>query len=158
MEKTNAMRQLDQKKIKYETKEYPHQEGEAVDGLTVARSTGENPDQVFKTLVTVGNDKKNYVFVVPVSKELDLKKCAKAVGVKNVELIEVKQINQLTGYIRGGCSPLGMKKTFHTVVDETALLYDEIMFSGGKIGLQIKMNPLDLNKLIKVEFKDIKEG
>ena len=155
MEKTNAIRMLDQKKIKYNTYEYPHQDGVCVDGVTVAELLNQNPDTVFKTLVTVGNDKRYYVCVVPVKQELDLKKAAKAFGVKSLEMIAVKDINNVTGYIRGGCSPIGMKKVFPTIIDESALLYENIIFSGGKIGLQIEMNPKDLEKLIRVSFKEI---
>ncbi len=155
MEKTNAIRMLDQKKIKYNTYEYPHEEGVCVDGETVAKLLNQNPDSVFKTLVTVGNDKRYYVCVVPVCMELDLKKAAKVFNVKSLEMIAVKDINNITGYIRGGCSPIGMKKVFPTVVDESALLYENIIFSGGKIGLQIEMNPKDLEKLIRVSFKEI---
>ena len=155
MEKTNAIRMLDQKKIKYNTYEYPHEDGVCVDGETVAQLLNQNPDTVFKTLVTVGNDKRYYVCVVPVRQELDLKKAAKAFGVKSLEMIAVKDINNVTGYIRGGCSPIGMKKVFPTIIDESALLYENIIFSGGKIGLQIEMNPKDIEKLIRVSFKEI---
>jgi len=155
MDKTNAMRILDSKKIKYQTYEYPHEEGVAVDGENVAKLLNEDPNKVFKTLVLVGNDKKNYVAVVPVLSELDLKKCAKEFGVKSLEMIHVKDINQITGYIRGGCSPIGMKKQFPTIVDDSALKFDNIIFSGGKIGLQIEMNPNDLNKVIRLSFKNI---
>ncbi len=155
MEKTNAIRMLDQKKIKYNTYEYPHQEGVCVDGVTVAELLNQNPDTVFKTLVTVGSDKRYYVCVLPVAMELDLKKAAKVFNVKSLEMIAVKDINQVTGYIRGGCSPIGMKKVFPTVIDESALLYENIIFSGGKIGLQIEMNPKDIEKLIRVSFKEI---
>ncbi|MBR6289559.1 MAG: Cys-tRNA(Pro) deacylase [Acholeplasmatales bacterium] len=155
MEKTNAIRMLDQKKIKYNTYEYPHEDGVCVDGETVAQLLNQNPDTVFKTLVTVGNDKRYYVCVVPVKQELDLKKAAKAFGVKSLEMIAVKDINNVTGYIRGGCSPIGMKKVFPTIIDESALLYENIIFSGGKIGLQIEMNPKDIEKLIRVSFKEI---
>ena len=155
MEKTNAIRMLDQKKIKYNTYEYPHEDGVCVDGETVAQLLNQNPDTVFKTLVTVGNDKRYYVCVVPVKQELDLKKAAKAFGVKSLEMIAVKDINNVTGYIRGGCSPIGMKKIFPTIIDESALLYENIIFSGGKIGLQIEMNPKDIEKLIRVSFKEI---
>ena len=156
MEKTNAIRMLDQKKIKYNTYEYPHEDGVCVDGETVAQLLNQNPDTVFKTLVTVGNDKRYYVCVVPVKQELDLKKAAKAFGVKSLEMIAVKDINNVTGYIRGGCSPIGMKKVFPTIIDESALLYENIIFSGGKIGLQIEMNTNDLAKLLRVDFKDIR--
>ena len=155
MEKTNAIRMLDQKKIKYNTYEYPHEDGVCVDGETVAQLLNQNPDTVFKTLVTVGNDKRYYVCVVPVKQELDLKKAAKAFGVKSLEMIAVKDINNVTGYIRGGCSPIGMKKVFPTIIDESALLYENIIFSGGKIGLQIEVNPKDIEKLIRVSFKEI---
>ncbi|MBQ6783278.1 MAG: Cys-tRNA(Pro) deacylase [Acholeplasmatales bacterium] len=155
MEKTNAIRMLDQKKIKYNTYEYPHEDGVCVDGETVAQLLNQNPDTVFKTLVTVGNDKIYYVCVVPVKQELDLKKAAKAFCVKSLEMIAVKDINNVTGYIRGGCSPIGMKKVFPTIIDESALLYENIIFSGGKIGLQIEMNPKDIEKLIRVSFKEI---
>ena len=155
MEKTNAIRMLDQKKIKYNTYEYPHEDGVCVDGETVAQLLNQNPDTVFKTLVTVGNDKRYYVCVVPVKQELDLKKAAKAFGVKSLEMIAVKDINNVTGYIRGGCSPIGMKKVFPTIIDESAVLYENIIFSGGKIGLQIEMNPKDIEKLIRVSFKEI---
>ena len=155
MDKTNAIRMLDQKKIKYNTYEYPHEDGVCVDGETVAQLLNQNPDTVFKTLVTVGNDKRYYVCVVPVKQELDLKKAAKAFGVKSLEMIAVKDINNVTGYIRGGCSPIGMKKVFPTIIDESALLYENIIFSGGKIGLQIEMNPKDIEKLIRVSFKEI---
>ena len=155
MEKTNAIRMLDQKKIKYNTYEYPHEDGVCVDGETVAQLLNQNPDTVFKTLVTVGNDKRYYVCVVPVKQELDLKKAAKAFGVKSLEMIAVKDINNVTGYIRGGCSPIGMKKVVPTIIDESALLYENIIFSGGKIGLQIEMNPKDIEKLIRVSFKEI---
>ena len=156
MEKTNAIRMLDQKKIKYNTYEYPHEEGVCVDGETVAKLLNQNPDMVFKTLVTVGNDKRYYVCVVPVKSELDLKKAAKAFNVKSLEMIPVKEINNITGYIRGGCSPIGMKKAFPTIIDESALLYENIIFSGGKIGLQIEMNPKDLEKVIRISFKNIR--
>ncbi len=158
MDKTNTMRILDSKKIKYNTYEYPHEDGVAVDGITVANLLNEDPNKVFKTLVLVGNDKKNYVAVVPVMAELDLKKCAKEFRVKSLEMIHVKDINNLTGYVRGGCSPIGMKKVFPTIIDESALLFDNIIFSGGKIGLQIEMNPNDLSKIIRVDFKDIVRG
>lgn len=156
MEKTNVMRLLDQKKIKYNSYEYPHEDG-VVDGVGVANALGEDPKRVFKTLVTVSKSKKNYVFVVPVECELDLKKCAKAVGEKSVEMIAVKELLPLTGYVRGGCSPIGMKKSFITVVHKTALDFDTIIFSGGKIGTQVEINPNDLSKFIRVSFEDIVE-
>lgn len=154
MEKTNAMRILDQANIKYNVYEYPHTD-ECVDGINVAKLLNEDPETVFKTLVTVSKNKQYYVFVVPVLYELDLKKCAKAVGEKAVEMIHVKELLPLTGYVRGGCSPIGMKKPFKTVLHETAMLYDNIIFSGGKIGLQIEMNPNELLELINASYYDI---
>ena len=156
MEKTNVMRILDQKKIKYNSYEYPHDDSE-IDGISVANKLGQDHNKVFKTLVCVSKSKKNYVFVVPVAHELDLKKCAKAVLEKSVEMISVKELLPLTGYVRGGCSPIGMKKSFQTVVHKSALDFDTIIFSAGKIGYQVEINPLDLKKLIRVSFEDIIE-
>lgn len=156
--KTNAMRILDRAKIKYEMHTYPHIEGEAVDGMNVAKLTGQDPVKVYKTLVTRGasNLSKNfYVFVIPVAKELDLKKAAKAVGEKSVEMIHVKEINGITGYIRGGCSPVGMKKQFKTTFHEDVNALDTVVFSGGKIGLQIEAAPADIIKLINGQTADI---
>ncbi|MDE7384414.1 MAG: Cys-tRNA(Pro) deacylase [Anaeroplasmataceae bacterium] len=155
MEKTNVMRILDQKKISYEAFEYPHEEGICVDGVKVAELLGQNKEEVFKTLVAIGHSKHYYVFVIPVAEELDLKKAAKAVKEKSVELIPVKELLGITGYIRGGCSPIGMKKQFTTILHETAESLSHIIFSAGKIGYQVKMNPLDLAKVIKVEFGGI---
>ena len=157
MEKTNAMRLLDQKKIKYETHEYPHEEGVAVGGFMVANLLNLDPASVFKTLVTVDNTKHYHVMVVPVYAELDLKKCAKASNVKSLEMISVKELLPLTGYVRGGCSPIGMKKVFPTLIDIEAKGKDKIIFSGGKIGLQIEMNPEDLKKVIRFEYSDLKK-
>lgn len=157
MEKTNVMRILDQKKIKYDVKEYPHLDGVCVEGFEVAKLLNQNPERVFKTLVTVDNTKHYHVMVVPVYAELDLKKCAKVSNVKSLEMIAVKELLPLTGYVRGGCSPIGMKKVFHTIVDETAKEFQTIFFSAGKIGLQIEMNPIDLGKVIKIEFADLKK-
>ncbi len=156
MEKTNAIRILESKKIKYQVYEYPHEDGVCVDGVTVARMLSEDPKKVFKTLVCMSNTKGYYVCVVPVIDELDLKKAAKAFQVKSLELIAVKDLLPVTGYIRGGCSPIGMKKSFFTMMDITALDYDTIIFSGGKIGIQIEMNPRDLSKILRIDFKDIK--
>ena len=156
MEKTNAMRILDQKKIKYEVLEYPHEEGICVDAITVSMLLNQNPNQVFKTLVTKGNDNKYYVCVIPSVAELDLKKAAKAFRVKSLEMIHVKDLFSITGYIRGGCSPIGMKKQFQTIMDITALDYDNIMVSGGKIGIQLVMNPSDFEKIINVTFSDLR--
>lgn len=152
--KTNVMRILEKEKIEYEAKFYPHGK-EAVDGVTVAEMTGQNPDQVFKTLVTVSNQKEYFVFVIPVAEELDLKKAAKAVGAKSVEMIHVKDINKVTGYIRGGCSPVGMKKSYRTTYHETAKQLPSIMVSGGKIGTQIACAPEDLVRITNGQYADI---
>ncbi|MDE6661690.1 MAG: Cys-tRNA(Pro) deacylase [Anaeroplasmataceae bacterium] len=155
MEKTNVMRILDQKKIPYEAFLYPHEEGVCVDGIKVAELLGQNKAEVFKTLVAIGHSKHYYVFVIPIAEELDLKKAAKSVKEKSIELIPVKDLLGITGYIRGGCSPIGMKKQFTTTLHISAQSLESIIFSAGKIGYQVKMNPLDLAKVIKVEFSDI---
>lgn len=155
MEKTNVMRILEQKKIPYEAFEYPHKNGVCVEGTVVASLLKQNPSQVFKTLVSTGTSKQYYVFVIPVEKELDLKKAAKAVQEKSIELIPVKDLLQVTGYIRGGCSPIGMKKQWITIFDISAKLLPYVIFSAGKIGYQIKMNPKDLSKVLCVDFMDI---
>ena len=152
--KTNVMRVLDQKKVPYVTHQYPHGE-EAVDGVTVARLLGQDPATVFKTLVTRGASRANYVFVVPVAEELDLKKAAKAVGEKSIAMIHVSEITALTGYVRGGCSPIGMKKQFVTTYDESALSHDAIAVSAGKIGAQVELAPQALAKLTRGQFADI---
>lgn len=154
IQKTNAMRILDSNRLSYEVLSYAH-ETEPIAGLAVAKQLQEDPEQVFKTLVTVANTKEYIVFVIPVAYELHLKKCAKAAGVKSVEMIHVKDINKLTGYVRGGCSPIGMKKQFRTFVHESCTRLPAMMFSGGKIGVQIKMQPDDLLKLIHAETADI---
>lgn len=153
-QKTNAMRILDGKKIKYTAHEYPHGK-EAVDGVTVAGLIGRDPSCVFKTLVTRGASKANYVFVIPVDRELELKKAAKAVGEKSIAMIHVSEITPLTGYVRGGCSPVGMKKQFVTVYDESALEQESIIVSAGKIGAQIECAPADLAALTRGSFADI---
>ena len=153
--KTNAMRMLERAKIAYTAHEYPHEEGQAVDGANVARLTGQDPAQVFKTLVTQGADRNYYVFVVPVLAELDLKKAAKAAGVKSVAMIHVADINKVTGYIRGGCSPVGMKKQFPTVFHETAPLYGTICVSAGKIGHQVECDPNALIALLRAKTADV---
>ena len=153
--KTNAMRMLERAKVTYTSHEYPHEEGQAVDGANVARLTGQDPARVFKTLVTQGADRNYYVFVVPVLAELDLKKAAKAAGVKSVAMIHVADINKVTGYIRGGCSPVGMKKQFKTTFHEDVNALDTVVFSGGKIGLQIEAAPADIIKLINGQTADI---
>lgn len=145
--KTNAMRELEKAKIFYQAHAYDHEDG-IIDGVSVAHKLGQNPDQVFKTLVTQAASKQYYVFVIPVAKELNLKAAARSVGEKSVEMIPVKEINKVTGYIRGGCSPIGMKKAYSTVIDESALTQESIMVSAGKIGLQIQISPHDLISLI----------
>ena len=154
-EKTNVMRILEQKNIPYEARTYPHEEGVAVDGLTVAQALGQDPDSVFKTLVTRGASGTYYVFDLPVAEELDLKKAAKAVGEKNVAMIHVAELLPLTGYVRGGCSPVGMKKPFFTTIHETAILYDAIAISAGKIGVQVLVEPNALCQLVEGQFADI---
>lgn len=149
IEKTNVMRVLDQKKIKYTPHYY---DNTITNGMEVANTLNLDPNKVFKTLVTVGASKRNYVFVVPVNTELDLKKAAIAVGEKSIEMIKSKELLDLTGYIHGGCSPIGMKKPFRTVMNESALNYELVTFSAGKIGYQVEMNPNDLKKLINITF------
>lgn len=152
-EKTNVMRILDGKKIEYN--HYNYLESGAISGMEVAEALNENSDMVFKTLVTVGKSGNHYVFLLPVNKELDLKKAAKSVGEKNVEMIKSKDLLPLTGYIHGGCSPIGMKKFFKTVIHETASKFDKILFSGGKIGYQVEVSLQDLSKVIKYDLADI---
>ena len=152
-EKTNAMRLLDGKKIQYTVHDYT--ESGAIAGEDVASVLGENPAQVFKTLVTIGKSRQYYVFIVPVTGELDLKKVAKAVGEKSIEMIKSKELLPLTGYIHGGCSPIGMKKVFPTVMDKSAESFERIFFSAGKIGLQIEIAVEDISKIIRVKYEDI---
>ena len=140
--KTNAMRILDSNKIDYETHSYKT-DGEHVDGITVANAIGRDVNQVYKTLVVQGHSKEYYVFVIPVDQNLDLKKAAKAAGEKNVDMIHVKDINKVTGYIRGGCSPVGMKNL------------DTIIVSAGKIGYQIELKPADLQEVTNFEYADV---
>ena len=152
--KTNAMRILEREKISYIPHAYQHEDGK-IDGLAVAQKLGQNPEQVFKTLVAVGHSKNYYVFVIPVGAELDLKKAARAVGEKSVEMIHVKDITAITGYVRGGCSPIGMKKQFRTVIDSSAQQYDEIYVSGGRIGTTLKLSPEDLRKTVRAEYGEL---
>lgn len=154
-EKTNVMRVLEQKKIPYTAHAYPHEEGVAVDGVTVAQSLGQDPECVFKTLVARGASKGIYVFAIPVADNLDLKKAARAVGEKSIEMVAVKEINALTGYVRGGCSPVGMKKQYPTVFHETAEIVDTIMVSAGKIGYQVELAPDALIELVGGTTADI---
>ena len=138
--KTNAMRILDKMKIKYEMMSYEVNDGK-IDGITVANKIGKAPEAVFKTLVTHNGPQQLYVFVIPVAAELDLKKAAKAANQKSIEMLAVKDLQKYTGYIRGGCSPIGMKKQYPTFIDESALELTEIIVSGGKIGTQIVLEP-----------------
>ena len=152
-EKTNVMRILDQKKVKYNS--YNYLKTGAISGMEVAKALNESPNLTFKTLVTVGKTNNHYVFLVPVNKELDLKKAAKAVNEKNIEMVKSKELLALTGYIHGGCSPVGMKKSFKTVIDSSAKNYDKLIFSGGKIGYQVETTLDELKKVINFDLKDI---
>lgn len=151
--KTNAMRILDKNKISYSVNTY--QCDEFIDGVHIADMLGQSYEISFKTLVAVGKSKSYFVFALPVDKELDLKKAAKAVGEKSVELLHVKDINAVTGYIRGGCTPIGMKKQYKTVIHSTALNHSRIIVSGGRLGSQIELSPFDLAKVTGAEFVDI---
>lgn len=151
--KTNAMRILDKEKIHYQVYTYEN-DGTCVDGETVARLIGKDINQTFKTLITTANHE-YYVFVLPSSHELDLKKAAKVVSVKSLEMIHVKDITAVSGYVRGGCSPFGMKKQFVTTFDESAQNFETIVFSGGKIGVQLEVKVEDLKKFPKFSFADI---
>ncbi len=152
-EKTNAIRLLEQKKINFTIHNYLS--SGAISGIDVANSLNEDPNIVFKTLVTQGKSHQYYVFLVPVNKELDLKKAAISVNEKSIEMIKSKDLLPLTGYIHGGCSPIGMKKFFKTIIDISASNYDKIIFSGGKIGYQIETTLLELSKIIKFDLIDI---
>lgn len=151
--KTNAMRILDSKKINYTINTYECDE--FIDGMQIAQKLNQDPDISYKTLVTVGKSKEYYVFVLPINKELDLKKAARAVKEKAVEMIHVKDINKITGYIRGGCTPLGMKKLYPTVIDASAQELDKIIISGGRIGSQIFLSPQDLAQAVNGKFIEI---
>ena len=146
-EKTNVMRILDKKKIKYN--KYCYVDTDAISGVEVARVLGQDPNQVFKTLVTVGKSKNYYVFMIPVEKELDLKKAAKSVEEKSIEMIKSKDLLALTGYIHGGCSPIGMKKIFKTTIDSSVEELDTLIFSAGKIGYQVELSLDELRKVIQ---------
>lgn len=151
--KTNVMRMLDKAKVNY--KHYTYAETDAVSGIEVAAVLKQNPLQVFKTLVTVAKSGQHYVFLIPVEKELDLKKAAHAVNEKSVEMLKSKDLLPLTGYIHGGCSPIGMKKFFKTTIDSSAQNFDTIIFSAGKIGYQVEMSLDELKKVIKFELKEL---
>lgn len=151
--KTNVMCILEQKRIKY--KGYTYECTEALSGTEVASALNENPDHVFKTLVTVGKSNVHYVFMIPVAKELNLKKAAAAAGEKNIEMIKSKDLLPLTGYVHGGCSPIGMKKQFKTVIDESAENFETIIFSGGKIGYQVELSLQDLKSVVDFDLKSL---
>lgn len=153
IEKTNVMRTLDQKKINYISHDYSTTE--AISGVEVATALGQDPNRVFKTLVTIGATKANYVFMIPVEQELDLKKAAKSVGEKSISMIKSKELLPLTGYIHGGCSPIGMKKQFKTVIHMTAADFDTFIFSAGKIGYQVELPLEELKKVIRFDLADI---
>ena len=152
MEKTNVMRILDQKKIEYTPYEYST---DIVEGVVIAETLNEPCEKVFKTLVTVSNTGTNFVFCVPVAETLDLKKAAKAVGAKSIAMIKQKELLPLTGYIHGGCSPVGMKKPFRTIIHSTAANFDTFFVSAGRVGKQIEVNPQTLAKLVNARFDDI---
>lgn len=150
-EKTNVMRVFDQKKVPYTAHSYAHGDGEAVDAATVAALIGKAPDEIFKTLVAKGAKGGLYVFVIPGAEELDLKKAAKAAGEKSIELLHVAELLPATGYVRGGCSPIGMKKSFPTFFDESALAHPTITVSAGKIGRQVEAAPQDIISLARAK-------
>ena len=154
-EKTNVMRALEQKGVPYTPHTYPHGDGEAPDGVAVARSLGLDPARVFKTLVTRGASGGHYVFDIPVEATLDLKKAARAVGEKAVAMLPQRELLPLTGYVHGGCSPIGMKKQFPTVFHHSALDQETIFVSAGKIGFQVELSPADLMKLVRGTAADV---
>ncbi len=154
IKKTNAMRILDKYDIEYNFLTYDKNDGK-IDGISVADKIGKDVESVYKTLVAQGNSNEIYVFVIPVCVELDLKKAAKAVGEKKVQMIHVKDILKYTGYIRGGCSPIGMKKQYVTCIDDAAKIKNTIIISAGQIGLQIELNPHDLTKVIEGDFYNL---
>ena len=151
--KTNAMRILDAAGVPHEVRTF--EADGSMTGVEVAHLAGEDPDHVFKTLVTIGRSGEHLVFMVPVASELDLKKAAAAAGEKSVAMVKSRELFDLTGYVHGGCSPLGMKRQFPTFIDETCALYDTILFSGGRIGTQIEMSPDDLAELIPLKAVDL---
>lgn len=152
--KTNAMRELDSAGIKYKFDSYEYDEKD-LSGIHAAEMLGVDEDIIFKTIVTISDDNCLSVFMLPVAEHLDLKKAAKVSGHKKIELVHVKDIEKFTGYVRGGCSPIGMKKSYQTFIDETAILYDEIYFSAGKRGLQIILDPNVLAEFVNAEFSDL---
>ena len=153
VDKTNVMRLLEQKKVLYQ--HYTYESEGAISGVEVAALLQQNAAQVFKTLVTTGRSGAHYVFVIPVGAGLELKKAAKAVGEKSLEMLKQKDLLPLTGYVHGGCSPIGMKKAFRTMIDSTAQNFDSIIFSGGRIGLQVQVALADLARLVRFQLADI---
>jgi len=154
MTKTNAMRLLDIADIAYSTHEYDTVDGQ-IDGVHVAEKLGIDPMRVYKTLITVGKGTGHFVFVIPVSCELDLRKAAAAAGEKYVEMIRLKELEPLTGYVHGGCSPIGMKRALPTFIEETAELFQTIVVSAGRVGFQVELSPLDLAQAIDARFADL---
>lgn len=153
--KTNAIRLIEQQKIPHEVFEYTTENGEAVDGVTAANKIGQPVERVYKTLIATAGKGRYFVFVIPVAAELNLKKAAKAVGEKKIEMLASKELLSLTGYVRGGCSPIGMKKLFPTYIDQTAELLSYFIVSAGKIGMQLKLAPADLASATKANFAPI---
>jgi len=153
-QKTNVMRLLDGAHLPYQVHFYNAPDG-ALSGVEVAQQLSQDPDHVFKTLVTIGASGKHYVFMIPVAEELSLKKAASAAGEKSIVMLKSKDLLPLTGYVHGGCSPIGMKKSFPTFVDETAQLFDTILFSGGKIGTQVEMSPEALAEIVSYRMADL---
>ena len=151
--KTNVMRALDKLKVKYN--HYSYADTDAISGVEVAQVLGQNPERVFKTLVTVGKSKQIYVFMIPVAEELDLKKAAKAVNEKSIEMLKSKDLLKTVGYVHGGCSPIGMKKIFPTTIHSSAMDYETIIFSAGKIGFQVELSLDELKKVIKFNLSEI---
>lgn len=156
VDKTNVMRLLEQKKVPYT--HYTYESEGAISGVEVAALLQQNPAQVFKTLVTTGRSGAHYVFVIPVGAGLELKKAAKAVGEKSLEMLKQKDLLPLTGYVHGGCSPIGMKKAFRTTIDASAQNFDSIIFSGGRIGLQVQVSLADLARLVRFQLAEITTG
>lgn len=153
MYKTNVMRVLDKMKLDYRS--YDYADTDAISGIDVANAMNQDPGQVFKTLVTISKSNRYYVFMIPVAEELDLKKAAEYVGEKSIQMIKSKDLLRVTGYIHGGCSPIGMKKRFPTIIHKSACDLDTIIFSAGKIGYQIEMKLNDLKKVIDIDIGDI---
>ena len=152
--KTNALRMLGRQQIAYQVHTYNHDDGK-IDGPSVAEKLGEDPNKVYKTLVTRSTGDNLFVFVVPVNRELDLKKAARSVKQKALSMLHVNELNKLTGYVRGGCSPIGMRKLYPTVIHSAATSLDSMAVSAGRIGLQVELSPLDLAKVVHADFADL---